>query len=237
MASSNARRPFSFSRLFSQRSVRSLVFAALAAFVCLFETGCVTGRREMALPILPTATTPTVKGSVGIMSVSDARKFENKPKDPATPSIDGDVNSLSPAEKARFIGRQRNTYGGAMGDAALSGDDTVMKRTEAVIEEGLRQHGYKLVRGAAAAGDNTVSVVIDEFWGWSTPGFATISFEAKMTCRITITRGGTTSTFTVKGQGLNRAQVARDANWQLAYTRCFENFIENLRVELAKAGL
>ena len=211
---------------------RKLLLLA-ASLACLLFSGCVIGRRTIDLPVTQLDGSGT-KGSIFVGTVEDARTFQNKPKDASTPSIDGDVNATSKEQLSQMIGRQRNGYGMAMGDIALSAGDSVVKRTRALLEEGLRRHGYTIT--AEASGD-AATVKIDEFWAWFTPGMWAVSFEANVACKITLTRGGTATTITVRGYALNKGQVASDANWQLAYSRAFNDFLANLETELSKAGL
>jgi hypothetical protein len=194
----------------------------------------VVGRRTVDLPV-PTATSfPASKETVAITSIADARHFENEPSDPSTPSIDGDVNSQSAAQLSAFIGRQRNGFGHAMGDITLPGGETVQTRVTELIKQGFSRRGYTITTNASA--DNAVDVKIDEFWAWFTPGFAYISFEARVYCTFSVRRGGHTKTFTVQGYGSNHGQIASDANWQLAYTRAFEDFLTKFDEELTKDG-
>ncbi|HXA14402.1 MAG TPA: hypothetical protein VNW23_04690, partial [Opitutaceae bacterium] len=96
------------------------------------------------------------------------------------------------------------------------------------------RRGYTITTDASA--DNAVDVKIDEFWAWFTPGFVYVSFEARVYCSFTVKHGGHTKTFTVQGYGSNHGQVASDANWQLAYTRAFEDFLGKFDQELANDG-
>jgi len=215
-------------------SMKSPFIFCLALAFSLFGSGCVVGRRTVDLPV-PTATSlPTSKGTVAISSIVDARHFENEPSDPSTPSIDGDVNSLSVEQRGAFIGRQRNGFGHAMGDIALPSGETVQTRVTELIKQGFSRRGYTITTGVSA--DNAVDVKIDEFWAWFTPGFTYISFEARVYCAFTVKRGGNTQTFTVQGYGSNHGQIASDANWQLAYNRAFEDFLAKFDQELTKAG-
>ncbi len=214
--------------------MKKLFIVGVALAFSLFGSGCVVGRRTVDLPV-PTATSlPASKGTVAIGSIADARHFENEPPDPSTPSIDGDVSSLSAEQRAAFIGRQRNGFGHAMGDIALPSGETVQTRVKEVIAQGFARRGYTLTTEASAA--NAVDVKIDEFWAWFTPGFSYVSFEARVYCTFTVKHGGHTETFTVQGHGLNGGMVASDANWQLAYTRAFEDFLGKFDQELTKAG-
>ena len=75
--------------------------------ILILLTGCVLGRRTVDLPIPSLSGGEEAKGEVFIGDITDNRVFQNKPSDPSIPSIDGDVNSLTPQEKAMMIGRQR----------------------------------------------------------------------------------------------------------------------------------
>lgn len=215
--------------------MKNLKGIILSVLVCSLFSGCVVGRRTVALSV-PTAAPAgfASKGTVVVKKISDDRRFENKPASPSTPSVDGDVNSLSPEQKKTFIGRQRNGYGKAMGDIAMPAGQNVEDRTFELIREGFARRGYTVT--AQGDGKDTMEVSIDEFWAWFTPGFWAVSFDSTIACKLTIRRGDQTQTITVKGHGVNVGQVASDANWALAYTRGFEEFLKNLDAELAKAG-
>ena len=216
-------------------NAKTMTLLAVLAVASTLSSGCVTGRRMITLETPTQATAaPAGKGSIAIASVTDQRRFENKPASPSTPSIDGDVGSVARDALKVMIGRQRNGYGGAMGDVALAGDATVESQMRSLIEEGLKRRGYAV--GAGSGGDS-IDVRIDEFWAWFSPGFATVSFEAQIKSQIALSAGGKQHDLIVRGYGLNRGQVASDANWQLAYTRAFEDFLKNLDRELEAAGL
>src|SRR5277367_1903090 len=180
--------------------------------VLVLETGCVVGRRTIDLPVANSTTSPAqARGHIYLAGVTDDRVFQNKPDDPSTPSVDGDVSTLSAADKDRMIGRQRNGFGHAMGDIALPAGDSVTQRVRALIAQGLARAGYLVSTEAGAP--NTATVSINEFWAWSTPGFAALTFEAKITCTLNIDNGdGAKHVLTVKGYGLNHGQVAKNAN-------------------------
>lgn len=211
-----------------------LLFLAATATL-LLQTGCVVGRRTVALPIPSLGSATATKGDFYIGEVTDNRRFENKPPAPSTPSIDGDVNSMSALQKSTMIGRQRNTYGKAMGDIALPADDSVSKRARLLLEEGLKLRGYQISADPQAARSATVS--IDEFWAWFSPGMWAVSFEAKVHCTIKFKKADGSGEIVVRGYGMNKGQMASDANWQLAYSRAFQDFLEKLGPELDKAGL
>jgi hypothetical protein len=206
------------------------------ALVC-FTSGCVTGRRavDVQVPSIGSAATNPAKGSIAIGQIVDDRHFENKPSSPSTPSIDGDANALSATEKSTFIGRQRNTWGHAMGDVALPDGETVQDKVADLLRQGLKSRGFEIVDAAATA--NVVTADIRQFWSWTTPGMFALSFEARIECNVSIVHGGKQSTFLVKGYGLNHGQFAKNANWQEAYGLAIQDFLTNLDGKLSDAGL
>lgn len=212
----------------------TLVSAALLGCL-LFTSGCAVGRRTLPLDVPHTTGLGTAKGSVFIGEVTDARRFENKPQLPSVPSIDGDVTKASKEQLANVIGRQRNTYGAALGDIGLPDNDTVMKRTRLLIEEGFRRKGYAISSDPAAGA--TATVGIDEFWAWITPGMWSLSFEANITCKLTLTKDGNSKTFTVRGYAINKGQAATNPNWQKAYQAAFDDFLVQFDRTLTNAGL
>jgi uncharacterized lipoprotein YajG len=201
------------------------------------QTGCVTGHRTLGLPATSaTAVSTATHGRVYIASVTDDRRFENKPSDPAVPSIAGDVTTMSATEKDQMIGRQRNTWGHAMGDIRLPAGDSVTKRVRLLVEQGLRRDGYQV--SADPNAPNSVAISVNEFWAWMTPGFWSLTFEAKIMCLIAANNGdGSSHTATVRGYGRNPGQVAKDVNWQDAFGPAFEDFITSLSREVGKIGL
>jgi uncharacterized lipoprotein YajG len=215
--------------------MKNFTVLAVSVLACLFTSGCVVGRRTVALSVPTVASVGTASnGTVVIKAVSDARHFENNPSSPSTPSIDGDVNTITAEQRKMFIGRQRNGFGHAMGDIAMPAGQNVENRTFDLIKEGFSRRGYTV--SAQGESKDVVEVSIDEFWAWFTPGFATISFESRITCKLTIRRGDQVQNLTVTGHGLNVGQIASDANWALAYTRGFDDFLKNLDAELVKVG-
>jgi hypothetical protein len=203
-----------------------LPLLALIGVAVVFQAGCVTGRRSLSLPVSTHEVPSSTRGQVYIATVTDNRQFENKPSDPSIPSIDGDVTKLSVAEKDRMVGRQRNTWGKAMGDIGLKENDSVTKRVRLLVEEGLHRKGYIVTNDPKAPFAAAVSV--DEFWGWATPGFWALTFEAKIQCTISVTNTSGVQNVIVKGYGINHGQVAKDVNWQEAFDPAFEDFITNI---------
>ena len=218
--------PFNFRLRLDRLAVHALLAVTLLA--C---GGCVVGRRNIDLEV-PTAAKVVdgSKGSVSIVSVVDQRKFENKPSDPSTPSIDGDVSTMSQADQAKMIGRQRNGYGKAMGDIALANEQTVDGQMRLLLAEAFKRRGYSVTD---APSNNKAEISIDKFWAWFTPGFFAVDFEANVSANMKVSLNGRSSQFTVDGHGKNTGQVASDANWKEAYKRAFDDFLTKLDAILA----
>jgi uncharacterized lipoprotein YajG len=207
---------------------------AAAALSCML-TGCVLGRRTITLDPPPINAAAAGRGAVFIGAIEDQRVFENQPKHPATPSIDGDITQVSKEQLGMMIGRQRNSYGRALGDIALPAGDSVVKRMRELLQVAFARRGYTISpepNAPVAAG-----VAIREFWAWFTPGFWSVSFESRVGCTMAIARGGTTVNVTVEGYGKNSGQGASDGNWQESYQRAFEAFLTNFDQEMTKVGL
>jgi len=193
-------------------------------------SACVTGRRSFDLPVKSAVSSAGTRGTVYIASVTDDRHFESDPSDPSIPSVDGDAAKMSAAQRDRMIGRQRNSFGKAMGDVSLPTDDSVRRKVRSLIADGLIQSGYRITTDPRVA--QTISVSIRNFWGWMTPGFFALTFEAKIDCAITASGPAGVHTIIVKGYGINHGQFAKDANWIEAFDPAFEDFTSNLDAQL-----
>jgi len=212
-----------------------LLLIAGITFVGL-TSGCVTGTRSLGVDVTPAQSyaNASSKGPIAIATVSDLRVFQNHPGEPSTPSIDGDVTKLSAETKSTFIGRQRNTYGHAMGDIALPAGQTVQGKVSDLLREGLKRRGYEIVD--AAKTENRVTAEIQQFWTWMSPGFFALSFEAQIECNVTVSAAGKQSMIVVKGYGLNHGQFAKNENWKEAFDIAFDDFLKNLDTQLQTQG-
>lgn len=199
-------------------------------------TGCVTGTRNLENLTVPEySNEKSAAGDVYIAAIIDSRVFEQKPRNPSTPSVKGDLNSISKQTLSSLIGRQRNGYGKAMGDVALPANVTVQDKVRDLVTTGLESRGYTVVTDENAA--NQITVDIDKFWAWFTPGFTSVSFESDVQCEIDFLRSEGSQKINVKGYGINKGQIASNANWELAFDRAFQDFLQNLDSAFDKQGL
>ena len=208
---------------------------AIGAALLIMLSGCVTGRRELTLTVPTAVPTAVTAGRVFLAEVTDDRQFVNKPDDPSTPSIDGDVTKLLAQDKDRMIGRQRNGYGHAMGDVSLAASDSVTKQVRSLIAQGLQSKGYQFTTDSTAP--NVMKISTKEFWSWMTPGFVALTFEAKIQCAITVTNAAGSHTLTVKGHGLNHGQFAKDVNIVEAFDPAYADFLTNFASNIDNLGL
>jgi uncharacterized lipoprotein YajG len=211
------------------------ILASLAAAALL--SGCVTGTRSFDVGLEDGSKSTADFSPKGVMvfgAVTDARHFENKPDEPSTPSVRGDVNKLSADDRSRFIGRQRNNYGHAMGDIALPDGKTVQSKIVEIMTEGLKRRGYTVATTGPSLGN--VDVEIQDFWSWMNPGFFALSFEARIGCKVSIESGGKKAIFQVQGHALNHGQVAKNKNWQEAYEEAFADFLKDFDLQLKDNG-
>ncbi len=226
LESQHARRP--------DVKIRAATLTIALSAICALTAGCATGRRTIDLNVPSSAVAVAEKGKIAITRVTDERHFENKPAQASTPSIDGDVNAASRDTLKTLIGRQRGGFGAALGDVALTPPATVETEAQALVAEGLKRRGYRV---GASPGEDSVEVLVKEFWAWFRPGFAEIAFEADIRTVLTFTVAGQQRTLEVKGHGREEGQMASNEHWQRAYDLAYEDFLKNLDASLAGAGL
>lgn len=183
--------------------------------------GCVTGRSELKLA---SASAPPQPGSpeaklaaapaaapngktIFVRAVSDERVFEEKPRDPATPSLgNGGLAAATPEIKARAFGRKRNGYGKAMGDIVLDEGQTVAGVVRESVVVAFKDAGFQVAEGAAPPeGAIVVDVHIKQFWEFYTPGFWAVSVTANVEAQVD--RAGATAPVMIKVQRVDRGQM------------------------------
>lgn len=205
-------------------------------FAVVTLSGCVTGTRNLEnLDVPAFDNQASASGTIYIGSIEDNRQFAEKPNSPSTPSVKGGLASVSKEGLSALIGRQRNGFGAAMGDVALPEGVKVQDKVRELLTVGLESRGYQVVDDSNAT--NKISVDVEKFWAWFSPGFASISFESNLQCNIEFERPSGNVVLDVSGYGVNKGQVASNANWELAFARAFTDFLENLDKGLDTKGL
>jgi len=217
-----------------------LVSRNLLAVCCLaLLGGCATSRSYMRLDVShssATVTTPSGKAVV-IDAVKDERRFEDNPGDPSVPSLkSGDEYKLGAEERKRAIARKRNGFGKAMGDILLENGETVETLTHDLVADGFARHGYQVLATGVAAPSEAVHVTvsIDEFWAWFTPGMWTVDMEGKV---HTLLRTSSGVQLDVRAYGKNSGGSGKDDNWREAYDRAFKDYAVRFDEAFSRSGL
>jgi len=181
----------------------------------------------MSLNVPPASTTTTAGTPVFIDEVTDGRVFEDKPSEPSIPSLKGGHATTESADiKAKAVARKRNTYGRALGDILLDGDQTVVGVVRDLLRESFNSAGYFVVDDRSKLGGSgmEVDVEIGKFWAWFTPGFWSVTMESKIETSLHVTQGGESKTVDIRAYGKNSGQSGREDNWIEAYRRGFEDY-------------
>ncbi|UGB39656.1 hypothetical protein [Frateuria soli] len=208
-------------------------------FALAVLSGCATSRSRLTLDV-PSPGSAVVSGGKPIVidAVRDARTFEADPNDPSTPSLKkGAGYRLDAEQRKQAIARKRGGFGHAFGDILLQSGN-VESLTRELVVNALASRGYSVVPSDAAPSDAPhVSVDIRQFWAWFTPGMWSASIEARVETLLDIADPKGKRQLDVKGYGYNAIQVARDANWQLAYERAFKDYLKQFDQAAANNGL
>ncbi|WP_051257647.1 YajG family lipoprotein [Rhodanobacter sp. OR444] len=146
--------------------------------------------------------------------------------------------ALDATQCKQAIARKRGGFGKAFGDILLTPGENVETVTRKMLTNAFASRGYNVVDAASApAGTPHVTVDIRQFRAWFTPGFWSASIEAKLDTRLKIDSPHGHRQITVTGYGHNAIQVAREANWQLAYQRAFEDYLKQFADAANNNGL
>lgn len=218
------------------QSIRWLI----AGIALLLMCGCATTRTYMPLQV-PSAGSAVLSGGKPLVidSIRDARTFEGDPDDPSTPSLKkGARYALDATQRERAIARKRGGFGHAFGDILLPSGESVVTLTRALLVNAFSAQGYSVVAAAAAPADATrVTADIRQFWAWFTPGMWSASIEARVQTMLTIDGPQGHQRIMIMGYGRNAIQVAREANWRLAYQRAFEDYLKQFNATATSGSL
>lgn len=184
--------------------------------LCAILAGCATSRSEVKLSV-PAANTTQAAASNGyvvvIRSVKDERVFEQEPSNPGTPSLGFEGASKAAAElKLRAIARKRNTFGKALGDVMLEGNQTVESVVRANLTASFEQAGYRVITGGTD--DPSVLVVdvrIKKFWAWMQPGFWALTLNADIATDLVLSGSVVPTTVSVHVE--DGRQIVTDGAW------------------------
>lgn len=192
--------------------VRSI--AALVVLVGLLSA-CATGRTVIDLPE-PTAsnTQPRAGGPVvTIVSVTDARIFEDAPGDPSTPSLGLAPASQTDGEvKRRAVARKRHGYGLAQGDVLLASPNTASDVVRTSLAAAFADAGYRVVPSAEASSPSAMKVTVrfTQFWLWLETGVMVGTIRSRISAEVSV---GTRSPVLVIAETSQPGQIFSEQAW------------------------
>ncbi len=190
-----------------------LSWLAALGLLVLPGTGCAVNRSVVAVPVKQVA--ESTKGPVVVITrVTDLRRFEVAPEEPATPSLkDGAITDQ--AIKSRAFARKRGGFGKAMGDVLLPEGSTVEGLVKASLANALREAGYRVQEPGPGTPPDALKLDVDirRFWCWLVPGFwfITTNFQGSLDLRGPIFKNGDHEV--VEVQTDKGHQMVTDSDW------------------------
>ena len=181
----------------STRSNSPLIGLAVCVVLAVFLSGCAPEReldhllrldRRTVLDIKPpTSIVTNSTAIVKIADVKDQRVFEADPRNPSTPSLQTAADITNPMITVRAVARKRGAYGEALGDFVLPEGRTVAGLVRGALQKALQDKGYRVVQEGSPdyADAMPISVEIERFWEWITPG--TFAFTIECQAAVTMT--------------------------------------------------
>ena len=150
------------------------------ALVALLLSGCALGRSTVEITP-PSAVNPDGGVDAKIVAVDDLRKFEARPDDAGTPSLQNTSDITDPNITARAVARKRGGFGAALGDILLPSGQSVAALVRAAARKALADKGYAVVEAGSPhyATATALNIDIIQFWSWFSPGFASVRIDFK----------------------------------------------------------
>jgi hypothetical protein len=218
----------------ARHMTRHVLHIALSLAVAT-SSGCALTRAELDIQV-PQLGNPAVGPAVRILAVDDVRRFELDPDEPSTPSLkNGEIND--PDLTSRAFARKRNAYGKALGDILLPPGRTVSDVVREVLTRAFREKGYRVVAEDDAGADQAVpvNVQVEQFWGWFTPGFWSVSVEFQSSVRVATALEGFVEDPPVTGYGTINCQIANTDAWVEVMTKGLDDLAINLEKRIPPA--
>jgi hypothetical protein len=210
---------------------RNIGFAGLV-FLSL-ASGCATTRSTIDIAVPQAQAAPT-KQVVKIVAVSDLRTFESAPSDPSVPSLKNPEEIKDPSIRSRAIARKRGGFGNAAGDILLPEGRTVEQFVREAATSALAQKGYSVVDEKSPQFEKALplSIEVQQFWAWFTPGFFTISveFECKLRMKGQALFGDEDAP--VRGYAILHRMAATEGVWQEAMQEGTTDLVEKIKARM-----
>jgi uncharacterized lipoprotein YajG len=124
-----------------------------------------------------------------------------------------------------------------MGDILLPPGRTVMQLTEEALVRAFRQSGYRVVKAGDADYGRAipVTVAVQEFWAWGTPGALTFKLEFKSSVRISAPVGPFGNGETVTSYAKEGYVAATSSSWLETVNLGLEDLVNNVKAKLKKS--
>ena len=213
------------------RTILQQMVAALILAVGL--SACAAGRS--VIDVMPPTTMVTNGMAVAkIVEVRDRRMFEAAPREPSTPSLQSAADISNPMITARALARKRGGYGNALGDIVLPEGRTVAGLVKGAMQKALQDKGYRVVEEGSPdyARAVPVSVDIQRFWAWFTPGAFAVTVECQSA--VTFTGGAFTSASPppVEGYAMASGFGAFESTWADVIKRALADLSEKMEAQI-----
>ncbi|TJZ77588.1 hypothetical protein [Chitiniphilus eburneus] len=213
---------------------RKSVWGALALLVLL--TGCATSRSVVSIPAGEIKPAQVANGkTVYFASLTDARVFEAKPKEPNIPSLDPS-ESQSAEIQARAIARKRNGYGKALGDILLPADETAPALVRKSLEKAFVEQGYTVITDPTQVKPDTfvVDVAVTKMWAWMNPGFMALTLSAEVATDLKIKQAEQARSESLAVKESAQFQTGMESNWVEVVQKALAAFTEQAKQKLAQ---
>jgi hypothetical protein len=220
----------------AKRHPRAFLWPALLAVLL---SGCALGRSTVEIAP-PSAVNPNSGAYAKIVSVEDLRKFEARPDDAGTPSLQNASDITDPAITTRAVARKRGGFGAALGDILLPPGQSVAALVRAAAGKALADKGYAVVEAGSPhyAAASSLNIEIVQFWSWFSPGFASvrIDFKGALTLHGSGVLGGDPATVT--SHVTHEGMAIFESDWTELVQRGVEDLSQRIeeKVKPAVAG-
>ncbi len=215
----------------NKRPIR--IFTTLLLLSALVLTGgCALTRGVMDIKGKPVANPESGK-AIKIVSVTDNRVFEVAPSSASTPSLQGDeINDK--AITSRAVARKRNTVGAALGDIVLPENRTVTMVAQERITRVFRESGYRVLEVGDSDYDRAIPVTvnIEKFWSWFSPGFWKVSLEFDADMHIQGSIGNLGKGKNIKGYARLKSSTGSSGAFRKTIIKGLDDFASNLKKEI-----
>ena len=156
----------------------AFALAALALGACVVPAPVSHAVVDVRVPPA-TGAVAAPAGVAKIVEVRDSHRFEAMSLDPSQPSLPGAGDVPEAASTRRVVAVNRNAYGHPMGVVVLSDGRAVSDLVYESARRALEEKGWAVAGPSSPdfARAVSLSLDVDHFWAWMTPGFSFITMN------------------------------------------------------------